>query len=246
MKITFLGTSHGVPSADRFCSCYMIEVGEKIYLVDAGAPAAEMIIRQGGDINKFRALFTTHTHGDHTVGMIHLISLMNWYYRESAGDFFITEQDHIDSTIRWIETSGSGNKSFSKHRLRLKLAREGVVYWDENIKVEYIPTKHIPNSYSILISSGKSRVLFSGDFSQWLAREDVPRVIEEDIDLFVCEMAHFTKEQIDPYFQKCRAKTVAFTHVFPLDKYDDIEGMKGKYGFEILAPNDGDSIEIET
>ena len=99
-------------------------------------------------------------------------------------------------------------------------------------------------TYSILISSGKSRVLFGGDFSQWLAREDVPQIIEEDIDLFVCEMAHFTKDQIDPYLQKCRAKTVAFTHVFPLDKYDDIETMKGQYGFDILTPSDGDVIEI--
>lgn len=242
MKIIFAGTSHGVPSADRFCSCYVIEVNGKIYMVDAGAPAAEMILRHGGDINDFRALFTTHVHADHTSGMLHLISLMNWYYRDSTADFFITEQDHIDSTIRFIETSGSG--AFSGHRLRLKVPKAGVVFWDENVKVEYIPTKHIPNSYSILISSGESRVLFGGDFSQWLAREDVPKIIEEEIDLFVCEMAHFTAEMIDPYLRKCRAKTVAFTHVYPLDKYNDIEGMKGKYGFEILTPNDGDVIEI--
>ena len=244
MKITFIGTSHGVPAKDRFCSCYMIEVGGKIYMVDAGAPAAEMILKNGGDINNFRALFTTHVHSDHTSGMIHLISLMNWYYKESSADFFITEQEHLDATLRWLETAGSG--SFSSHRLRMKVPKEGVVYWDENVKVEYIPTKHMPNSYSVLISSGKSRVLFGGDFSQWLAKDDLPKVIEEDIDLFVCEMAHFTKDQLSPYLDKCRAKTVAFTHVYPLDKYGDIEGMKGHYSFEILTPNDGDSMEIET
>ena len=243
MKITFAGTSHGVPAADRFCSCYMIEVGGRIYLVDAGAPAAEMILRHGGDINDFRALFTTHVHADHTSGMIHLLSLMNWYYKDSSADFFITEQNHIDSTVRWLETSGSG--SFSAQRLRMKVPKEGEVYCDENIKVEYIPTKHMPNSYAILITSGESRVLFSGDFSQWLAKDDVPKIIEEDIDLFVCEMAHFTKDHIAPYLEKCRAKTVAFTHVFPLDKYDDIEGMKGHYSFKIWTPNDGDFIEIE-
>ena len=242
MKITFIGTSHGVPSADRFCSCYMIEVGGKIYMVDAGAPAAEMILRNGGDINKFCALFTTHVHSDHTFGMIHLISLMNWYYKESSADFFITEQSHLDATVRWVETSGSG--SFSAHRLRMKVPREGVVYWDENVKVEYIATKHCPNSYSVLISSGDKRVLFGGDFSQWLAKEDVPEIIEEELDLFVCEMAHFTKDQITPYLEKCHAKTVAFTHVYPLDKYSDIEEMKGKYPFEILTPNDGFMLEF--
>ena len=243
MKITFVGTSHGVPSADRFCSCYMIEVGKKIYFVDAGASVADMILRYGGNVNDFSALFTTHIHGDHTMGLLGLVNLMNWYYKESSGDFYITTQDQIDAINHWI--GAAGEHLDKSGRVRLNLAQAGVVFEDENIKVEYIPTKHMPNSYSILISSGKSRVLFSGDFSQWLAREDVPKVTEEDIDLFVCEMAHFTKEQIDPYLQKCRAKKVAFTHVYPLDKYNDIEGMKGKYRFDILTPDDGASIEIE-
>jgi ribonuclease Z len=220
----------------------MVETGGKIYLVDAGAPAVDMILRHGGDVNDFAALFTTHVHSDHTAGMIHLLSLMNWYYKNSSGDFFITEQNHTDSTIRWIETSGDGG--FDRNRLRLKVPTPGVVFEDENLKVEYIPTKHIPNSYSILITEGDKRVLFGGDFSQWLAKDDVPSAICDDLDLFVCEIAHFTAEQIAPYLAKCRAKTVAFTHVYPLDKYNDIEGMKGRYGFVILTPCDGDVVEI--
>ena len=35
MKITFVGTSHGIPQADRYCSCYMIEIGKAIYFVRA-------------------------------------------------------------------------------------------------------------------------------------------------------------------------------------------------------------------
>jgi hypothetical protein len=69
-------------------------------------------------------------------------------------------------------------------------------------------------------------------------------VIEDDIDLFVCEMAHFNAEQIAPYLKKCRAKIVAFTHVYPLGKYNDIEEMKGKYSFDIITPSDGDVLEI--
>jgi len=35
MKILFLGTSHGVPEANRRCSCTMIEIGDKRYFVDS-------------------------------------------------------------------------------------------------------------------------------------------------------------------------------------------------------------------
>ena len=46
MKITFLGTSHGVPAADRYCSSAMIEVNGSVYLIDAGAPVIDLLIRQ--------------------------------------------------------------------------------------------------------------------------------------------------------------------------------------------------------
>lgn len=244
MKITFVGTSHGVPASDRFCSCYMIESNGKIYMIDAGAPAAEMILRYGGDINDFRALFTTHVHADHTAGMIHLICLMNWYYKQSTAEFFITEQAHIDATKRWLVTAESG--VLDEERLKLKVPEAGIVYEDENIKAEYIPTKHMPNSptYSILITEGDKRVLFGGDFSVWLAKKDIPEVIGEDIDAFVCEMAHFGVAELSPYLDTCRAKKVAFSHVYPLNKYDDIETLKGKYDFEIITPCDGDVLEI--
>ena len=36
MKITFLDTCHGVPAADRYCSCTMLEAGGSLYFIDAG------------------------------------------------------------------------------------------------------------------------------------------------------------------------------------------------------------------
>ena len=242
MKIVFVGTSHGVPAADRFCSCYIIEVNGKIYMVDAGAPAAEMILRYGGNMNDFRALFTTHVHGDHTAGMVQLISLMNWYYKESSGRFFITRQNHIDATLRWLETSESG--AFAYDRLHLEVPKAGVVYEDENIKAEYIPNEYMPDSYSVLITAGEKRVLFGGDFSHCLKKDDIPKVVNEEIDGFVCEMAHFGMADLSPYLDNIGAKRVIFTHVFPLNKYDDIEAIKGKYGFDVLTPCDGDILEI--
>lgn len=244
MKITFAGTSHGVPAADRFCSCYVIESNGKLYMVDAGAPATEMILRHGGEVKDFRALFTTHVHGDHTLGMISLVNLLNWYYKDCSADIFVTEQAHIDSTLRWIETARSGH--FDSNRIRMKVPEAGVVYEDENIKVEYIPNKHLPDgpAYSILITEGDTRVLFGGDFSGWLKGCDIPAVIKEELDLFVCEMAHFGLPEIAPYLEDCHVKKLAFTHVYPLEKYEVIEGMKGNYPFEIITPKDDDVVEV--
>ena len=36
MKITFIGSSHGVPEPGRKCACFLLEAGENVYFVDMG------------------------------------------------------------------------------------------------------------------------------------------------------------------------------------------------------------------
>ena len=99
------------------------------------------------------------------------------------------------------------------------------------------------NSYAILVTEGDKRVLFGGDLSHGLRKKDVPAVIGEDIEGFVCELAHFTIDELTPYLDTCRAKRLFFIHVKPA-RYKDIDTIRGKYPFEIFTPDDMDSFEI--
>ena len=246
MKITFLGTSHGVPAADRYCSSYMIESGKDVYLIDAGAPVADLVLRQGREITDVRAIFTTHVHGDHTAGLFHIVDLVNWYYKTHTMDVYITEQACIDAIKNLILTCAPKYR-LHEDRLRFHEIDPNCDYKDENITVSFIPTKHMPDPHvanAILVTEGNKRILFGGDFSHKLAKEDVPKIIEEPIDAFVCEMAHFGADEIRPYLERCKAKDVYFTHVFPLDKYDAIKEMAKDLPCRIHTPNDGDSIEL--
>ena len=244
MKITFVGTSHGAPSAERSCSCTMIESGGSVYFIDAGAPVIDNLLRMGKSVESLRAVFLTHTHSDHAVGMVNLAGLINWYYHKAAADFYVPEENLIEATKNWLIAAGDGE--IEADRVRFKVPTEGVVYEDENIKVEYIKTGHSSKirSYAILVTEGNTRVLFGGDFSQDLKRADVPEIIKEELDGFVCEMAHFKLPQLASYLETCRAKKVFFTHVFPLDNYNDIERAKSDYCFEIFAPSDSDVFVI--
>ncbi len=242
MKITFIGTSHGVPSDTRYCSSAMLESGGSVYFIDAGAPISDELLRRGKTFGELRAVFTTHAHGDHTVGLVQLADLINWYFTDAAADLFVTEQAHIDAIRAMIITGGTPNIDDS--RVRFRIPTEGLVYEDENLKVEYIRTAHMPISYAILVTEGDTRVLFGGDFSGELRGHDVPAVTREPIDAFVCEMAHFNMTHLRPYLDECKARRVLFTHVFPLSNYDDIEAIKGTYPFEVLTPRDGDAYVI--
>ena len=130
MKVTFLGSGHGIPSAERHCSSTMIETNGSIYLIDAGAPVLDLLLRHGKKIENLKGIFLTHYHGDHCDGMLPLLGLCNWAYRSASYDIFATEQVIIDT---FIACSSATSGALDETRMRFHLAHEGKVFEDENI-----------------------------------------------------------------------------------------------------------------
>lgn len=247
MKITFLGTSHGVPAADRYCTCAMLEVGGSVYFIDAGAPLIDLLLRRGTPLESIRALFTTHLHGDHVNGIIPFADLLNWYFTSARLQLWLTEEKGISLFQQVIELV-EGMK-LDEERLSFRLETPGTFYEDENLRVTAIPTRHMENSnrpsYALLIEAEGKRVLFTGDLSGGLKEQDFPAcALNEPIDLMVLEMAHFTPEQAAPYLEKCALGKLCVQHVFPLEKYEKIAQMDGRFGYPVLMPRDGDEIEL--
>ena len=61
MQIRFLGTSHGVPMPERFYQSMLIETDNgNSYLVDAGAPVMDLLVRLNYDLTRVKAAFITH------------------------------------------------------------------------------------------------------------------------------------------------------------------------------------------
>lgn len=244
MKITFIGTSHGVPAKDRYCSCTMIEVGGSVYFLDAGAPLIDQLLRHDKEVSQVRAVFTTHSHGDHTNGLIPYASLVNWYYKTASASIYLTEQALIDAIKAYIAVADA---PLDEERVKLRLVDGNFTYSDENLRLSLIPTRHLEHagrpSYAILLEAEGKKAVFSGDLSGNLAKNDVPAIIfQQEVDLFVCEMAHFGPEELAPYLASCKAKEVWINHIWPLDKIRRLHAAKAAYPFPIHIAEDGDVI----
>ena len=242
MKITFVGTSAAIPQKNRYCACTMLEVGGAIYFLDAGAPLLDELVRMDKDIHDVRAIFASHCHYDHICCIGSIVAPLTWFYTDASVSVYMPEQKVIDAYKQFLSCTGD---KLDESRIKFFLTDKDFVYQDENIKLSLIPTAHMNPSFAFLIEAEGKKILLTGDLSKDLAKDDIPSIaFEEDIDVFVCEMAHFNLEQIRPYLNKCRAKHVCFHHIDPAEKRDDIKAAKGDFAFDLRAVDDGDQLEL--
>ena len=72
-KVTLLGTGTPIPDLDRFVPSTLVEAGNKKLLFDAGQGATihlrQINVSKGSIMSKIDALFLTHYHSDHTLGI---------------------------------------------------------------------------------------------------------------------------------------------------------------------------------
>lgn len=208
MKIVFFGTSHGMPEPNRRCSATMIEIDEKRYFIDMGTSVAEGLADRKIPLSAINAVFVTHMHGDHTNGLIHFLDLCSWAYTDTNPQIYLPgDIDGAKSAMSsWIAVNNVQMREFD-----FRAVTVGVIYDDGVLRVSAYQTKHTSSSYSYLLEAEGKRVLFTGDLRSPLV--DFPiSVLDEPLDLAVCEGAHFEATQYVSVFKNGNPKQVCFNH----------------------------------
>ena len=251
MRITFLGTAAGVPSKTRANSSTVIEVGGKLYLIDAGMPVVNRLIDFGFDLEAIKATFITHAHSDHVFGLIDLIRCVNIekIFPTAEIDYYIPEKVIEDSFNEYFDSVIS---PIRKDVNRFHLINEGEIFCDENIRVTAILNAHMKilnrPSYSFLVEAEGKRVVFSGDLSSHISESDIPSVVyEEPVDLFVLEFAHFSLDELKPHLEGMRVKNLVFNHISHVEeKLPEIKDFASENSnMKIDCSYDGYSVTFE-
>ena len=210
MKLTFFGSSHGVPEPGRRCASILIEVGENRYFIDMGTQSIEKLIDRKIPIDCVKAIFVTHMHGDHTDGLISFVDLCNWYFKTANPTFYLPgDALKAKSVIEsWLSCNGSEIRPFD-----FRQVTEGKLYDDGIIRLTAYKTMHTADSYAYLMEAEGKRVLFSGDLKGRTAEDFPLQALENGLDLAICECAHFEATVYLPYFQNRQdVKKLCFNH----------------------------------
>ena len=244
MKIKFLGTSHGVPMPGRHYQSILIETQNASYLVDAGAPVMDILINEQYDLNRIKAVFVTHAHADHMMGLLDMVTLTSWYYKNLSYDVYLPEERAIDGVRNFSSVMLFGEVS---DRIRYHVIEEGAFFDDGNLKVTAVHTAHMEScsnvAYGFMLEADGKKVYVTGDMHGSL--KDFPtEYLCEPTDLFISECAHFPAERLIEKLADVNAKKIAVVHVYAVNKYEILAEYAQKSGKPLCFPNDGDVIEL--
>lgn len=86
IRITFLGTSAGMPSRERNVAAVAVTLDGRTLLFDCGEATQHQLMRSGVRAGSIDAVFLTHLHGDHLFGLPGLLASMSLNARERPLD----------------------------------------------------------------------------------------------------------------------------------------------------------------
>lgn len=168
-----LGTGTPYPDPARQGPATAVTVGPIVLLFDAGSGVERQMRAAGLPISGPTALFLTHLHTDHTLGLADLI-LTSWVMRR-VRPFPVVGPPGTRRMVRAltdayaederIRTDGLEHEVRDGWRVTVRETRGGVVFDSAGVRVTAIPVLHgsWPVAFGYLIEAEGRRIVISGD-----------------------------------------------------------------------------------
>lgn len=242
IRVTLLGTGAPVPSIERFGPSILVEAGDQKLLFDCGRGAAQRLWQLKIPLGQVNALFLTHLHSDHVVGIPDLW-LTGWIpavYGRRATPFQVfgpygtrDMMDHLVKAFAWDIRirSEENNKVDSGVMVNPSDIQEGFVWEKSGVKVTPFTVRHadfIDSALGYRIDYGGHSVILSGDtrYSDNLIR------FAKGTDVVVHEVAaaqedtlrntplvnqilgfHISPEEAGKVFSQVKPKLAVYSHI---------------------------------
>jgi ribonuclease Z len=241
-KITLLGTGAPDPSIERFGPSILIEAGGQKLLIDCGRGAGQRLWQLKIPLGQIDAVFLTHLHSDHVVGLPDLW-LTGWIpatYGRRVFPFTVFgpggTKDMMDNLVKAFSwdiriRSKENNKADSGVLVHATDIKEGFTWEKNGVKVTPFTVRHaefIDSALGYRIDYAGHSVIFSGDtrYSENLVR------YAKDADLVIHEVAaanehsmqtsplinqilgfHSSPEDAGKVFEQIKPRLAVYSHI---------------------------------
>ena len=269
LKVTLLGTGNPRPRIDRFGPSILVEAGKETLLFDCGRGATIRLSQASVPFSSVTALFLTHLHSDHVVGLPDLwltgwiMALQVWGPTgtvdmlkglEQAYAFDVHMRRDVDEQV-----PAQGAVLMGKD------IGEGAVYENNGVKVTAFLVDHGPVKPALgfrvdyqghaVVLSGDTRpsdnlIKFSRGTDVLVHEVFDPEAYREVGNSLTPEQRkrvrehHSTPEEAGTVFTKVAPKLAVYSHIVPPDVPDVIPHTRKTYSGPLEVGEDLMTIEI--
>jgi ribonuclease Z len=251
VAVILLGTGTPVPDANTAGPSTAIVVGSRLFVVDAGSGVERRLSAAGLSNTEFAAVFITHLHSDHVLGLSDLI-FTSWVFgREKPLRIFgppglVRMTDHLVAAFSEdinIRTTGFEHQTPNGYRVRAREVKPGVVYDSAGVRVTAIQAPHAnwKYSYAYRFDTPTRSIVISGDTreSEAIARaaagvdvlvhevvslpslQQPPGAFGGDIQRYM-RSAHTPDTKLGELAAKANPKLLVLTHIIPTGVADSV------------------------
>jgi len=177
-RLTILGTSSALPTSDRYPTAHVLNVHERLFLIDCGEGTQMQMRRYRIRFGRINHIFISHLHGDHFFGLYPLLSTFNLMGRKTPLHVYAPEpaQELIARHLRDFDINLA--YELVVHTLSGKAVKP--VLNDRRVDVFSFPLKHRVKSFGFL-------------FREKMADRNIIREKIPEYSLTIAEIARLKK-----------------------------------------------------
>lgn len=176
-RVTLLGTGSPAPVMRRFGPGVLVQAGGKTLLIDCGRGTTQRLMQSGLRLGQVDALFLTHLHSDHIVGIpdLWLTGWLEANYAQRKGPFVVygpagTQgmMDGLAKAYDWDIKARIADQDLKPDNIRAVVSefKPGVIYDQGGVKVTAIEVDHgelLKPAFGFRVDYAGRSVTISGD-----------------------------------------------------------------------------------
>lgn len=139
-ELTVLGTSSATPTSKRFPTAQVLNVSERLFLIDCGEGTQIQLRRYHIKFQRINNIFISHLHGDHFFGLMGLLSSLHLLGRQKKLSVYHPKGLKEIVTLQ-LELTGT-ILSYEIEWIELDTDKPKVIFEDSQVRVETVILYH--------------------------------------------------------------------------------------------------------
>lgn len=223
-ELLVLGSSAGIPTANRHTTSMALKMNDRLYLLDCGGPVSTALKAMGEDPRRIEAVFISHWHPDHTGGLPMLIQDLQLTRHTKKLTIFGPEGSH--RKIRQLQNIFLIPPEVCPFEIQIVDLEPGTFFRDDDIQIDFYRTNHMvtpewealdhkynnelrPIAYGMEVRYRDKKLVYSGDMR---TSEDLLPALD-GADVVVHEFGHIKPDVLAQFAREHSIRKLIVTHI---------------------------------